>query len=308
MNYLEMLLIALIVNAAIGEPRLLWDRIPHPAVLMGRSVDILDSFLNKGGGRLAKGIFALALLVVIAFVLGVLIQAIPDGGVLETVVAAILLAHRSLISHVNDVRIALANSVEDGRIAVSLIVGRDTSNLDESGIARAAIESAAENFSDGVVAPAFWFLLFGLPGLLVYKIVNTADSMIGHLNDRHALFGWAAAKLDDTMNWVPARMTAGLIALVGRRRGIWDLVREDAQFHRSPNAGWPEAAMAGSLNIALAGPRSYDGVVTHDAFMNGSGRRTLTSADIKSATKLLWRAWITLVLLLGLLLSVIMIA
>ena len=308
MNYLEMLLIALIVDAAIGEPRLLWDRIPHPAVLMGRSVDILDSFLNKGGGRLAKGIFALALLVVIAFVLGVLIQAIPDGGVLETVVAAILLAHRSLISHVNDVRIALANSVEDGRIAVSLIVGRDTSNLDESGIARAAIESAAENFSDGVIAPAFWFLLFGLPGLLVYKIVNTADSMIGHLNDRHALFGWAAAKLDDIMNWVPARMTAGLIALVGRRRGIWDLVREDAQFHRSPNAGWPEAAMAGSLNIALAGPRSYDGVVTHDAFMNGSGRRTLTSADIKSATKLLWRAWITLVLLLGLLLSVIMIA
>ena len=308
MNYLEMLLIALIVDAAIGEPRLLWDRIPHPAVLMGRSVDILDSFLNKGGGRLAKGIFALALLVVIAFVLGVLIQAIPDGGVLETVVAAILLAHRSLISHVNDVRIALANSVEDGRIAVSLIVGRDTSNLDESGIARAAIESAAENFSDGVIAPAFWFLLFGLPGLLVYKIVNTADSMIGHLNDRYTLFGWAAAKLDDIMNWVPARMTAGLIALVGRRRGIWDLVREDAQFHRSPNAGWPEAAMAGSLNIALAGPRSYDGVVTHDAFMNGSGRRTLTSADIKSATKLLWRAWITLVLLLGLLLSVIMIA
>ena len=308
MNYLEMLIIALIVDAILGEPRWIWDRVPHPAILMGRAVDGLDSGFNRGGGRLVKGVIAIALLVMLASVVGIAIQAIPDEGIVGMLVAAIMLAHNSLLAHVNAVRKGLEISIEQGREAVAMIVGRDTANLDESSVARAAIESAAENFSDGVVAPAFWFLLFGVPGLLIYKIVNTADSMIGHLNDRYTLFGWGAAKLDDVLNWAPARITAGLFALVGRKRGIWEIVREDAQFHRSPNAGWPEAAMAGSLGIALAGPRSYDGVVIHDAFMNGGGRKDLTRDDIRAATRLLWRAWIIMVLLLGLMQSIIMIA
>lgn len=308
MNYLEMLIIALILDAVMGEPRWIWDRVPHPAILMGRAVDVLDRALNRGAVRQIKGLVAMVLLVAIALAIALAIRAIPDYGIVATIVAAILLAHNSLLAHVNAVRKGLEHSLDDGRHAVSMIVGRDTAQLDESGVSRAAIESAAENFSDGVIAPAFWFLLFGLPGLLIYKIVNTADSMIGHRNDRYTLFGWAAARLDDVLNWAPARITAGLIALVGRKRGIWEIVREDAQFHRSPNAGWPEAAMAGSLGIALAGPRSYDGIVTHDAFMNGSGRKNLTRDDIKHATRLLWRGWIILVLLLGLLQSIIMIA
>lgn len=308
MNYLEMLILALLIDAVIGEPRVIWDRIPHPAVLMGRAVGFLDNMLNSGAGRLVKGVVAMVLLVALALAIGVGFQALPDKGVLSVVIAAILLAHRSLVSHVNDVARALGEGIEAGRRSVALIVGRDTETMDESDVSRAAIESAAENFSDGVVAPAFWFLLFGVPGLLVYKIVNTADSMIGHLDERHTLFGWAAARLDDVLNWAPARITAGLIALVGRKRGIWDLVREDAQFHRSPNAGWPEAAMAGSLGVALAGPRSYGGQKTHDAFMNGGGRKSLTAQDIRAATKLIWRAWFILVLLLGLMQSIITIA
>lgn len=308
MNYLEMLIVALLLDAIFGEPRAIWDRVPHPAVLMGRAVGFFDDMLNRGGGRQAMGVITMVILVVAALILGIGIQAIPDYGVIEALVAAALLAHRSLVGHINDVRAALGDGIESARIAVSKIVGRDTQDMDESDVARASIESAAENFSDGVVAPAFWFLLFGVPGLLVYKVVNTADSMIGHLNERYTLFGWAAAKLDDILNWAPARITAGLFALVGRKRGIWDIVREEAQFHRSPNAGWPEAAMAGSLGVALAGPRSYDGEITHDAFMNGSGRKTLTEADIGAAVRMLWRAWVIMVALLGLALSIIIIA
>ncbi len=303
-----MLLLALILDAIIGEPRIIWDRIPHPAVLMGSAVDFLDRKLNRGAAQKAKGILALVALLIIGFCIGYAIKLLPDQGIVGVVIATILLAHRSLVSHVSAVRRALDVSIEDGRRAVSMIVGRDTANLNESDVSRAAIESAAENFSDGVVAPAFWFLLFGVPGLLIYKIVNTADSMIGHLNDKYTLFGWAAARFDDVLNWVPARITAGLFALVGRKRGIWEIVREDAQFHRSPNAGWPEAAMAGSLGVALAGPRSYDGTITRDPFMNGSGRKELTRADIGHAVRLLWRAWIIMVLLLALLQSIIWIA
>lgn len=308
MSYLEMLLLALIIDAIFGEPRVIWDRVHHPAILMGKLVDGFDRHLNRGSARLAKGIFAITVLVAIALGLGLIIQAVPDGGVLGMVLAAILLAHRSLVSHVANVARALELGISEGRQAVSMIVGRDTETLDESGVSRAAIESAAENFSDGVVAPAFWFLLFGIPGLLIYKMVNTADSMIGHKDDRYTLFGYGAAKLDDALNWVPARISAGLIAIVGRKRGIWDIVREDAQFHRSPNAGWPEAAMAGSLGVALAGPRSYDGVITPDPYMNGNGRKTLNRDDIRASLRILWRAWATMFVLLGLMAAIIMIA
>ena len=250
-----LLIPALLLDAALGEPRWLWDRWPHPAVLMGRAVGALDATLNRGRGRRAKGVAAVLILCVGAGALGRAIAAIPDFGVLETIAAAILLAQRSLAQHVRAVADALRLSLPEGRRMVARIVGRDTASLDAAGVARAAIESAAENLSDGVVAPAFWFLIAGLPGLAVYKVVNTADSMIGHRTPRHEAFGWAAARLDDLLNLVPARLTAGLIAL---GHGVWRVgpVLRDARLHRSPNAGWPEAAMALVLDVSPSPARA----------------------------------------------------
>ncbi|MEL6679264.1 MAG: adenosylcobinamide-phosphate synthase CbiB, partial [Pseudomonadota bacterium] len=178
-----------------------------------------------------------------------------------------------------------------GRQAVSLIVGRDVTLLDEAGVARAAIESAAENLADGVIAPAFWFLVAGLPGLLVYKAVNTADSMIGHRTERYEAFGWASARLDDVLNLIPARLTAVLIALTAPDRRIMAVVRRDARHHRSPNAGWPEAAMAARLGIALSGPRLYAEGPSDDPFLNAEARHDLTAADIAAAVRVLWQVW-----------------
>jgi len=182
-----------------------------------------------------------------------------------------------------------------------MIVGRDTATLDQSGVARSAIESAAENFSDGVLAPAFWFLLLGLPGIMVYKIVNTADSMIGYRNDRYREFGWAAARFDDLLNWIPARLSGLLICAVSRTPRAFAIMRRDAPLHRSPNAGWPEAATAAAIGVAISGPRVYDGAMTDDPFVNPDGRRYLNARDIDAATALLWRVWGALVLGLGLL-------
>ena len=208
-----LLLPALLLDAGLGEPHWLWSRFPHPAVLMGRAVGWLDRRLNRGAARKAKGVVALILLVVAAGGTGWVIAAVPDGGILDVLAAAILLAQRSLSDHVSAVARALRMSLPEARRAVAMIVGRDTAALDEPAVARAAIESAAENLSDGVVAPAFWFLVAGLPGMLVYKIVNTADSMIGHRTPRHEAFGWAAARLDDVLNLIPARLTALMIAV-----------------------------------------------------------------------------------------------
>jgi adenosylcobinamide-phosphate synthase len=172
-----------------------------------------------------------------------------------------------------------------------MIVGRDVTALDEAGVARAAVESAAENLSDGVVAPAFWFVLGGLPGIIFYKIVNTADSMIGHRTDRHGAFGWAAARLDDVLNWIPARLTALLIALVRFDAGVLATAVRDGPRHRSVNAGWPEAAAARALGLALSGPRSYGGERTSDPVLNPAGRRDATASDIDATVALLWRVW-----------------
>jgi adenosylcobinamide-phosphate synthase len=172
-----------------------------------------------------------------------------------------------------------------------MIVGRDVAALDESAVSRAAIESAAENFSDGVVAPVFWFLLAGLPGIVAYKLVNTADSMIGYRNEKYLEFGWAAARLDDVMNYFPARISAGLIAFATGSAEAIKVVRADARQHRSPNAGWPEAAMAGALGVALSGPRVYAGQLTDDSFVNKAGRTDLGAADIARAVRVLWQAW-----------------
>ena len=217
-----------------------------------------------------------------------------------------LLAQRSLYAHIERVAAALEDDgLEAARTAVSHTVGRDTAALDEAGVARAAIESLAENFSDAVVAPSFWMLIAGLPGAAIYKAINTADSMIGHRTERHEDFGWAAARLDDLVN-LPASRLAALL-LIGAAyftQGAspacaFDTAKRDASRHRSPNAGCPEAAMAGALGISIAGPRTYEGVVVDDSWM-GNGRRAVTAADIHAALSLYRRADIILIAIVAL--------
>ncbi len=296
MSLATALALALLLDGVFGEPEAIWRRVPHPAVLMGRAVDWADRRFNAGAHRRRNGALALAGLTLAALTLGRLITALPFGGLWEVLAAAILLAQKSLVQHVEAVARGLTESLAAGRHAVAQIVGRDTAEMETADIARAAIESAAENLSDGVVAPAFWFLLLGLPGMLAYKLVNTADSMIGHRTARHQAFGWAAARMDDALNWVPARLTAGLLALTGGRLRDWRQIAADARRHRSPNAGWPEAAMARCLDVALAGPRSYGGVRTPFAFVHADGKHAVSAVDITRAVDHLWRAWAALLL------------
>jgi adenosylcobinamide-phosphate synthase len=254
---------------------------------MGRAVTWADRRLNDRSR--AMGVVALLILLTGAIALGLALAALP-GGLAEVIVGAILLAQRSLVDHVNAVARGLRMSLGEGRRAVAMIVGRDTAALDESATARAAIESAAENFSDGIVAPAFWFAVAGLPGLLAYKVVNTADSMIGHRTPRHEAFGWASARFDDLLNLIPARLSALLIWLTGPR-GPWRPIIAEARLHRSPNAGWPEAAMARVLDVALSGPRSYHGEMRDYPWVHPQGRKTIGAAEIEASVRVLWRAW-----------------
>lgn len=284
------LVLAMILDALFGEPDWLWRRLPHPAVLMGRLIGAADRRFNRGAARRLKGAAVMAVLALGAGALGSLIGLLPGAGVIETVLAAILLAQRSLVQHVRAVASGLRRSLEDGRRAVAMIVGRDTADMREADVARAAIESAAENLSDGVIAPAFWFLIAGLPGILIYKITNTADSMIGHMTPRHREFGWAAARFDDLLNLIPARLTAILLAL-GHGWSDPHPILRDAPRHRSPNAGWPEATLAPILNVALSGPRSYNGELRHFPWVWPEGRRDAGPDDIDAATRALWRAW-----------------
>jgi adenosylcobinamide-phosphate synthase len=284
------LILAMLLDAAFGEPRQLWDRVPHPAVLMGRLVGWCDRRFNRGEDRKASGIVVTLGLLVTGLVTGSLIHILPDFGLLEILTVAILLAQKSLVDHVRAVATALRRSVAEGRRAVAMIVGRDTAEMTGPDIARAAIESAAENLSDGVVAPIFWYLILGLPGLVAYKLINTADSMIGHMTPRHREFGWAAARLDDVLNLIPARLTALLIALTHGWVDPTPILR-DAPKHRSPNAGWPESALAPVLNVALSGPRSYNGVRKHYDWVWPEGRRDPGPDDIDAAANALWRVW-----------------
>ena len=239
------------------------------------------------------GIITLLLVVsivaVVAFVIERGLLLLPFGLVGVGFLASTLIAQRSLHEHVAGVADALEKTgAEGGRQAVAHIVGRDTEALDEAGVARAAIESLAENFSDGVVAPVLWMLIAGLPGAAVYKAINTADSMIGHRTARYQAFGWAAARLDDLVNLPASRLSALLIIAAAAvtksasASAAWRAVRRDARRHRSPNAGYPEAAMAGALGLALAGPRNYGGVRVDDALM-GDGRAPPTASDIRAA-------------------------
>ncbi|MFK7869665.1 MAG: adenosylcobinamide-phosphate synthase CbiB [Roseobacter sp.] len=288
MSLALLLVAALVLDALLGEPEWLWSRVPHPAVLMGKLVGSLDHTLNHGAARKLKGCVALVILIAVAGLLGWIGK--WAGPIVEVLIAAILLAQKSLVQHVKAVAIGLNEDLSAGRAAVSMIVSRDTSEMDASQIARAAIESGAENFSDGVIAPAFWFLIGGLPGIIIYKMVNTADSMIGYRTPKYEDFGWASARCDDLLNLVPARLTVVLIALPG---ACVDLagIRRDARQHRSPNAGWPEAVMARALDIALSGPRAYDGQMRAFPWVNDGARRTLSVADIDGSVTMLWKAW-----------------
>jgi adenosylcobinamide-phosphate synthase len=299
------LAVALAIDRLVGDPAWVWRRFPHPIAMIGRAIDWLDRRLNDlrldFATRRRRGLFALVFLSVTVGALGwaldLTLSSFFLGWAVETIVVAILLAHKALLDHVTAVELGLSfGGLSAGRAAAAEIVGRDVSGLDESGVSRAAIESAAENFSDGVVAPAFWYLLLGLPGLLVYKTVNTADSMIGHRSPRYAAFGWAAARLDDLMNFVPARLSALLIAATAAlagcdARAVLLTARRDAPKHASPNAGWPEAALAGALGLALGGPRRYGDEDVDGAWLNRSGRRDAAPDDIRAAVRLIDASW-----------------
>ena len=294
---------ALICEALFGYPQAVWRAIGHPVSWIGALIRRLDGGLNREAASFAArrlaGCAALAILLALAGGVALALQWALTGslGFLALALLAVSLpAQRSLYEHVAAVAEALeGQGLEGGRRAVSMIVGRNVAVLDEAGVARAAIESLAENFSDGVVAPLFWTAALGLPGGVLYKAANTADSMIGHRTRRHEAFGWAAARFDDVINLPASRLTALFLVIAAAlspglsAREAAKAVWRDASRHRSPNAGWPEAAMAGALGLRLAGPRVYGTELTQDAFM-GSGRAEAGAGDIRRALGLYRRA------------------
>jgi adenosylcobinamide-phosphate synthase len=311
---------ALIVERFLGYPDWLYRRIGHPVTWIGWLISLLDTAWNREADDFAtrkrNGLLALVVLLALTIVIALVVEGtlltIPAGPALLVLIAASLPAQKSLDGHVDAVATALeTGGIEAGRKAVSMIVGRDPEQLDEAAICRAAIESLAENFSDGIVAPALWMGVGGLAGGAAYKAANTADSMIGHRSPRHEAFGWAAARFDDLINLPASRLTALLFAAAAffiegaSPREAMRAVFRDARHHRSPNAGWPEAAMAGALGIALAGPRSYGGRMIEARFMGEGGNPNLTVWHIHIALKLARIADAMLIGLFGLLALVI---
>ena len=296
-------LVAVVTEAMIGYPDGVYRRIGHPVTWIGALIAWCDKRWNSAAlsydERRWRGIYMLALLLAVGVLSGLAITALFEAIfheavalVLGGVVGSAMLAQRSLDVHVAAVATALeSDGIEAGRRAVSMIVGRDTRALDEAAVSRAAIESLAENFSDGVVAPLFWMVVAGLPGAISYKAVNTADSMIGHKSERYLAFGWASARFDDLVNLPASRLSAFWFVLAAALspglspRRAMDVVARDAGHHRSPNAGWPEAAMAGALGIQLSGPRIYNGIEVAERWV-GDGRRDLTARDIRAALEL----------------------
>lgn len=278
MSFAAIMLAGLAIDAAIGWPDRLHARIGHPVTWVGALIAALEARWNEGPRtrRLRRGAAAVALVCAAALLPALALQAsLPDGWaglLIGGLLTWPLIAARSMRAHVVAVAHPLARGdVAGARKAVAMIVGRDPSRLDARGIARAALESLAENTSDGILAPVFWGVVAGLPGIAVYKAVNTLDSMIGHRDARFEAFGKAAARLDDALNWIPARLTGGLFALAsGRPGGVWCVMRQDAPRHRSPNAGWPESAMAGALGVRLSGPRLYGDTIADEPWLNGA--------------------------------------
>ncbi|MGV2139750.1 adenosylcobinamide-phosphate synthase CbiB [Agrobacterium sp. 16-2014-1-2a] len=308
--------LSLLIERLTGYPDWLFKRIGHPVTWIGSLIALLDKKWNRESAsfsqRKAAGVVALsvflALTVLVAWLVQSVLLLLPLGLLLVAVLGASLPAQKSLEQHVEAVAIALEREgIDGGRKAVSMIVGRDPQALDEPAICRAAIESLAENFSDGIVAPSLWLGLLGLPGGAGYKAINTADSMIGHRSPRHEAFGWASARLDDLVNLPASRLSGGLFVVAAffvkgaSPKGAIAAIRRDARHHRSPNAGWPEAALAGALGFALAGPRSYGGQMIEARFMGEGGRATLVAGDIRTALRLARIADFLLIALFGLL-------
>jgi adenosylcobinamide-phosphate synthase len=314
-EHLALLAAALVLDAIAGRPDWLWRRIPHPVTVMGAVFQTFDRAFNRSYWprqrlRIIGGV-TVVLLVLLAALVGWLLESIfrqlPFGWIGTLIVAAVMIAGRSLHDHMAAVAMALDDGgVEAGRRAIARILGRDPGSLDRPRISRAAIESAAENFSAGVVAPAFWFALLGLPGLLACEAINAAGSTIGHLSLQHRDFGWAAARLEESANLPASRLAGALIALaapfvrasIGR---AFRVMRRDAPRHRSPNAGWPEAAMAAATGVSLGGPRRYGGILVDDVYLNESGRRDATPDDIRCALRVYRGAWAMLAILVTLL-------
>jgi len=300
--FLGLALVAGVVEAGAGYPDIVYRAIGHPVTWMGRLIAWADERRNSEQDspvqQRSQGIALVVALLAISLFAGLLISKffhsfLPSfiAVVPIAILASSLLAQRSLHDHVDAVAAALDQSLDRGRQAVSMIVGRDTRELNESGVCRAAIESLAESFSDGIVAPMFWLVITGLSGGIAYKAINTADSMIGHKTERYIDFGWAAARTDDVLNWLPARLSVlwlVLAAVVVPGTSPWralTVALRDARLHDSPNAGWPEAAMAGALGVRLMGPRTYDGVLVNNPWM-GDGRVFARISDIRTALRL----------------------
>jgi len=299
--------VAMAIDAVLGWPERLFQSIGHPVAWLGRLIDRVDAAYNRNSAspalRRAAGVVATLLMITLPTLLAWTVQLQLTTEWSRIVIAGILawpfVALRSLHDHVADVaQPLLSGDIDAARAAVARIVGRDPSRLDEAGIARASIESLAENTSDGVIAPLFWGVIFGLPGLVGYKVINTLDSMIGHRTPRHEAFGWAAARIDDVVNFIPARLTGFLFAVPAPRpTSALSCMVEDAHRHRSINAGWPEAAIAGALGVRLSGPRVYDGSLADEPWLNGGARDPL-AADIERALGLYRRAmWLTTTML-----------
>lgn len=297
------MLLALAIDAVLGWPQAIHARIGHPVTWIGALISVLDQNFNRedrsDATRRAAGIgVAITVIAVVAGVGWACAAMLPDGWpglILAAILAWPLVAARSMHDHVEAVaRPLVAGDLPAARQAVAMIVGRDPSQLDAAGIARAATESLAENTSDGIVAPLFWGAIFGLPGIAAYKAINTLDSMIGHRSPRYEAFGWAAARIDDVANLIPARLTGLLFAIVSiRPRIALATMWRDAGHHRSPNAGWPEAAMAGALGIRLSGPRIYEGQLSQEPWLNGEAPDP-SAADLKRALALYRRAMLVL--------------
>lgn len=299
-----LLTLALILDWLIGDPDWLWRRLRHPVVLIGGIIDAWEARIRAAQASdralFWGGLALVAVLFLLAAGVSILVYALaalntPLGLLIELAIVFILIAQRSLYDHVRRVADALRrDGLEAGRRAVAMIVGRDVTQLETSGVSKAAVESLAENLSDGVIAPVFWYAIGGLPGVIFYKAVNTADSMIGHRTAEYEQFGKAAAVLDDILNWLPARLTAWFVACAGLVEGravsdTWQIVRRDAPTHRSPNAGWPEAAFAAVLGLSLGGPRAYGKDRVDGAVLNASGRQEASAYDIDRALALMVR-------------------
>lgn len=297
------LLVALLADALLGDPPALYRVVPHPVVLIGKAIAAFDRKWNRpersAAARKALGVLMLVVLVGAALAIGAAFHAavlrVPFGWIAEAAAVYVFVAQKSLYDHVRAVADGLRDGgLAGGRAAVSRIVGRDPEHLDEAGVCRAAIESCAENYSDGIAAPVFWYAVLGLPGLLAYKVTNTLDSMVGYKSPPYLHFGWASARFDDVMNWIPARLS-GLFLIAAAwlqpwadARAAWRIMVRDARVHRSPNSGWPETAMAGALGLKLQGPRVYPDEVVDDPWI-GDGTPDADAGHIRKALALyLW--------------------